>query len=414
MDMLIKNIKQLVTPLGNKAKKGRDMKKLLIKNNIDMLIRNSVIREIDYSIDLPGDFEGSVITADELVATPGFVDPHTHIPFYGMRFEEFFLREKGADYMAIMEAGGGIVSTTRAVREAALDELVRFNSRFVKEMFEKGIVAFEGKSGYGLDTETEIKQLKALFKLEELCPQKIVKTFLGPHALPPEYSDYQAYMDHVNSEMLHQVSEAFEEPLFADIFCEKGVFTLEQSREYIKTAKKLGFDIRLHADEIAYLGGSELGAGEGARSVDHLIAITDEGIQALSDSDTIATLLPGTSFFLGKPYAPARKIIDADVAVALASDFNPGSCTINDPTFIAYLAVDRLKMEPEEILTAMTLNAAASLKLADEWGSLETGKLAGVLLWDIPDYRAVPYFPSHNMIDTVISPEKVMKLKGCV
>ena len=414
MDLLIKNIKQLASPMGSKPKKGKEMGKLSIKEHCDILVRNSVIEEIGYNLELPLDFEGHVIVADDLIATPGFIDPHTHIPFYGYRHDEFFMRQAGMDYMEIMKKGGGIVNTTKAVRKASLHDLIEFNIKFAGEMFRKGVVAFEGKSGYGLDTESEIKQLKALEKIEEQGYQKVVKTFLGPHALAPEYEDYESYLTMILDQMLPAVKKTFPDELFADIFTEDGVFTAEQSKRYLEKAQKLGFKIRMHADEIKDIGGSTLAAELNANSADHLICIRDDSISKLSTNQTIATLLPGTSFFLGKQFAPARKLIDEGVAVALASDFNPGSCTINDPTVIAHLASSKLKMTPEEILTAMTLNAAAAVSLEKDWGTLEAGKYAGIILWEIPDYRFIPYFPSHQMIHTVISPKKALRVKACV
>ncbi|HPF16444.1 MAG TPA: imidazolonepropionase [Thermotogota bacterium] len=414
MDLLIKNIKQLASPIGNKAKKGKDMGKLSILKHMDILVKNSIIEQIGHNLELPEDFEGHVIAADDLVATPGFIDPHTHIPFYGFRHDEFFMRQQGLSYMEIMQKGGGIVNTTKAVRKASLNDLIEFNLKFANEMFRKGVVAFEGKSGYGLDTDSEIKQLKALEKIEELGCQKVVKTFLGPHALAPEFTSYDSYLRMIIDGMLPQVRKAFEGELFADIFTEDGVFTAEQSRRYLEAALKNDFKIRLHADEIKDIGGSSLAGELNANSADHLICIKEESIAKLANSQTIATLLPGTSFFLGKSFAPARKLIDSGAAVALASDFNPGSCTINDPTLIAHLASSQLKMTPEEIITAMTLNAAAVINLETDWGTLEAGKYAGIVLWEIPDYTFIPYFPAHHMIHTVISPKKALRVKACL
>ena len=414
LDLLIKNIKQIASPIGNKAKKGKDMGRLSIHEHMDILVRNSIIEQMGHNLELPADFEGHIICADDLVATPGFIDPHTHIPFYGFRHDEFFMRQQGLSYMEIMQKGGGIVNTTKAVRKASIHDLIEFNLKFANEMFRKGVVAFEGKSGYGLDTDSEIKQLKALEKIEELGCQKVVKTFLGPHALAPEFADYDSYLEMIIEQMLPQVRKTFEGELFADIFTEDGVFTVEQSRRYLEAAIKNGFKIRLHADEIKDIGGSSLASELHAHSADHLICIQDESILNLSKGRTIATLLPGTSFFLGKPFAPARKLIDAGAAVALASDFNPGSCTISDPTIIAHLASSKLKMTPEEIITAMTLNAAAVINLEADWGSLEVSKYAGIILWDIPDYTFIPYFPAHQTIHTVISPKKALRVKACL
>lgn len=412
MDLLIKNIKQIATPIGKRLKKDAEMKDIRIANNVDVLIENSMIKNIDNEIEVPENFKGTVISAEKLVATPGLVDPHTHIPFYGFRYDEFFQRQKGATYMEIMKTGGGIVSTTKAVREASLEELVSFNRQFAEEMFKRGVVVFEGKSGYGLDTKSEIKQLKALYMLEERVPQEIVKTFLGPHALAPEYPDYKSFMDHVLESMIDDIKSEFGTEIFADIFCEDGVFDAQQTERYINYVKEKGFRIKMHADEIKDIGGSRLAVKYHAKSADHLIQIGEQAVKAIAASNTVATLLPGTSFFLGKPYAPARKLIDSGAAVALASDFNPGSCTINHPGFISHLASSKLKMSPEEILTAMTLNAAFALGLEDEYGSIEIGKKGAVVLWDIPDYKFIPYFPGHDIVHTVIAPKKCLRLKG--
>jgi imidazolonepropionase len=411
MDLIIKNIKQIATPVGKNLKKGANMKNILVTNKVDILIENSIIKNINQEIKTPENFNGDIIYADDLVATPGIIDPHTHIPFFGFRQDEYFLRQQGASYMEIMNAGGGIVNTTRAVRNASFDEMLKLNLKFADEMFRKGVIAFEGKSGYGLDTKSEIKQLKVLQKLEERCSQKIVKTFLGPHALAPEFPDYSSFMDYIIENMLDEIKGEVDDIVFADVFCEEGVFTVEQSEKYIKAALEKGFKIKMHADELKDIGGSRLAVKYNAQSADHLIQISDEAIGAIASSNTVATLLPGTSFFLGKSFAPARKLIDSGAAVALASDFNPGSCTINDPSLIAHLASSKLKMSPEEIITAMTLNAACAIGIEEEYGTLEVGKKAGIILWDIPDYKFLPYFPAHNMVNTVISPKKVLKLK---
>jgi len=408
MRLLLKKIKQLATPVGNKLKKGSQMSDIKIMEDVDVYIENGKFREIGKN--LAGKIENThenpleEMDCENLVATPGIVDPHTHIPFAGERHREFYLRQQGKTYIEILNEGGGIINTTKAVRNSSEDEMMRQNLEYAMEMFSKGVVVFEGKSGYGLDTESEIKQLKVLYEMEKLLPQKIVKTFLGPHALAPEFDDYDTYMNFINDKMLPIVYEEFGEDIFVDVFCEKGVFGVEQSRKYLEKAKEFGFKLKMHADEIEYLGGSVLGAEMGAKSVDHLIAIEQDGIEALSSSDTVAVMLPGTSFFLGKPFAPARKLIDSGAAVALASDFNPGSCTFNDPHFVAHLASAKLGMSPEEILTAQTLNAAAALDIAQDWGSIEIGKNCGMILWDISDYRFVPYFPGHNIINTVVSP----------
>ncbi len=389
-------------------KKGKDMSQITVMKDVDVYIENGRFKEIGHGIkpDIQGENGENIeeIDCSDLVATPGIIDPHTHIPFAGERHREFYLRQKGKSYIEILKEGGGIINTTKAVRAASEDQLIRQNLEYAMEMFSKGVVVFEGKSGYGLDIESEIKQIRVLCEMEKLLPQKIVKTFLGPHALAPEFDTYDSYMEFIVENMLPLVYEEFGGDIFADIFCEKGVFDIRQSEKYLEKAFELGFKIKMHADEIEYTGGSVLAASHGAKSADHLIAIETEGINALAESDTVAVMLPGTSFFLGKPFAPARRLIDSGAAVAVASDFNPGSCTFNDPHFIAHLASSQLKMSPEEILTAQTLNAAAALDISDEWGSIEVGKKCGLVLWNISDYRFVPYFPGHSIVHTVISP----------
>lgn len=412
MDLLIKNIKQIATPSGEKMKKIAKMKEIRLYENTDILIENSLIKRVDKNIQIPEGYCGEVINAEGLTATPGLIDPHTHIPFYGFRYDEYFMRQQGATYMEIMKSGGGIVNTTQAVRKATIEEMVAFNLKFSDELFKRGVTVFEGKSGYGLDTESELKQLRVLKILEEKSPQKIVKTFLGPHALAPEFKEYSSFMDEIIETMLDAIKGEFGTDIFVDVFCEEGVFDILQSERYIQSAIEKGFRIKMHADEIKDIGASRLAAKYHAQSADHLIQIGEEAISAISDSDTVATLLPGTSFFLGKPFAPARALIDSGAAVALASDFNPGSCTINDPGFIAHLASSKLKMSPEEILTAMTLNAASAIGLANEYGSIENGKQASVVLWNIPDFKFIPYFPGHDLVHTVISPKKLLKVKG--
>ncbi|HPE69456.1 MAG TPA: imidazolonepropionase [Thermotogota bacterium] len=413
MNVFLKNISVLLTPLGKAAQKGEAMKHLHEEKNVDILVQDGYFERIGNSLEaaLPEEtLQGTkIIDCSGLFATPGLIDPHTHIPFFGTRQEEYYMRLKGADYLQILQAGGGILNTTRAVRQASLEQLVECNEPFCNELFEKGVTVFEGKSGYGLETSTEIKQLAALEQLEKWAPQKIVKTFLGPHAIPAGF-DEGSYMDVVIEQMLPHVQAQFPELPMVDVFCEEGVFSVAQSRRFLEKAAEMGFPLRLHADEIAYLGGSELAAELGALSADHLIAIEPAGIMALAKSNTVATLLPGTSFFLQKPFAPARQLIDTGAAVALASDFNPGSCTLLDPGWIAHLAAAKLHMEWQEILTAQTLNAAAALGIAHAWGSVEVGKESSLVLWDIDDWSLVPYFPGHKLARWVLSPKRLQKI----
>jgi len=410
MKTFIRNIRQLASPEGVSVRKGADMSKISIREHIDICIVEGRFSNIGPSPDISPKPEDTVIDASGWVATPAFIDPHTHIPFFGFREKEFFLRQQGVGYLEILQAGGGILETTRQVRKASTGDLVRFNLPFVRALQKKGVLVLEGKSGYGLDQQNEWKQLEALSVIEKASGMKILKTFLGPHAVSPEFPDADAYIDWLCAVALPELAKKNETVDFLDVFCEKGAFNYTQSEKYLRKGIALGFKTRLHADEMSFEGGSLLGVAVGAFSVDHLIAIEPAGIRALAESETVATLLPGTSLFLNKPFAPARILIDTGVAVALASDFNPGSCTLFDPTIIAFLAASKLKMTPPEILTAQTLNAAASLGIADSWGSVETGKNAGLLLWDVPDYTAIPYLPGHERLRFVIGPGGIQRL----
>ncbi len=412
MKTILRNISQLATPQGHGARKGPEMATLSVMEHVDIYISEGRFVRIGPSLDISIKPEDTVIDASGWVATPAFIDPHTHIPFFGFREKEFFLRQRGAGYLEILQAGGGILETTRQVRAASIGDLVRFNLPFVSALQRKGVLVLEGKSGYGLDRQNEWKQLDTLSAIEKTSGIKIYKTFLGPHAVPPEFTSADAYIDWLCTVALPELAEKKGIVDFLDVFCEKGVFNYAQSKKYLDKGIALGFKTRLHADEMSFEGGSLLGVKVGAFSVDHLIAIEPSGIRALADSETVATLLPGTSFFLNKPFAPARNLIDAGVSVALASDFNPGSCTLYDPTVIAFLAASKLKMTPSEILTAQTLNAAASLGIAEKWGSVETGKNAGLLLWDVPDYAAIPYLPGHERLKLVISPNGFLSTRA--
>ncbi|HNW46490.1 MAG TPA: imidazolonepropionase [Thermotogota bacterium] len=410
MKTIVRNIRQLATPLGERLRKGAEMAVINEREHVDICLSAGRFLRIGRDLNLEIKPEDTVIDASGLVATPAFVDPHTHIPFFGFREKEFFLRQRGAGYLEILQAGGGILETTRQVRAASLEDLIGFNLPFVYALQRKGVLVLEGKSGYGLDRENEWKQLEALSAIEKITGTKVFKTFMGPHAIPPEFPNADAAIDWLCAEVLEELAKNREMVDFLDVFCEKGVFNYAQSERYLEKGKALGFKTRLHAEEMSFEGGSLLGAKVGASSVDHLIAIEPAGIHALANSDTVATLLPGTSLFLNKPFAPARNLIDAGVGVALASDFNPGSCTFYDPTIIAFLAASKYKMTPAEILTAQTLNAASSLGVADSWGSIEEGKIGGLLLWDVPDFTAIPYLPGHERLRFVIGPVGILRL----
>jgi imidazolonepropionase len=310
--------------------------------------------------------------------------------------------------MEIMEAGGGILSSVRATRAASLEELVSAGTDRLRWMLEQGVTTVECKSGYGLDLDTELKQLEAVRILKDAQPVELVSTYLGAHAWPPEYAeDRDGYVDFVINTVLPKIRE---EGLaeFVDVFTEKGVFSVEQSRRIFNKAKELGFALRVHADEMHTLGGAELAAELGMASADHLLMVSEEGIQALAESGVIPILLPGTAFSLRKPYAPARKMLDAGLPLALATDFNPGSCPITSLALVMSLACLYMAMTPEEVLNAVTINAAYSLGRSERIGSLEAGKQADIVIFQVDDYRKIPYYIGTNLVETVIKTGKVV------
>lgn len=381
MIQLVVAARKLCTPIGSTPKSGQEMARVEVLNGVYIWIEDGAIVEISNL--KPKDF-AKFIEADLVV--PGFVDCHTHIPFYGFRENDFLRRVGGATYLQLHSSGGGLFETVEKVRKASESELLRFNLKFLKDFLRKGVTTIECKTGYGLDRESELKQLKVIRKLSAIVPQDIVPTFLGAHAVPKEV-DEATYVDQL-VDMLDEVKQYTE---FVDIFCEVGAFNLESTKRFLSKAKEKGFKLRVHADEISNLGASKLAAELGAVSADHLLKIDDEAIAALSKSGTIAVLMPATSFHLSESYAPARKLIESNVSVALASDFNPGSSPTLEPTFVMHLAVRHLKMTPEEVLTAFTLNSACVLQLSEKLGTIEVGKQADLILYDDADLLSLPY-----------------------
>ncbi|MCL2349992.1 MAG: imidazolonepropionase [Defluviitaleaceae bacterium] len=397
LDLLIKNA-HLATPKGSAAKRGKDQGEICITESINIGV-------IDGKISYIGAEKlaaHETINAGGRLVTPGLVDCHTHLVFGGFRQHELPLKLAGAEYLEILAAGGGILSTVKATRAASFDELCEKAAGFLDEMMDHGTTTAEAKSGYGLDFETELKQLEVLAKLRIHHSVDIVSTFMGAHAVPPEFKDNaQGYVDLLIKDIMPKMAEAGLAQ-FCDIFCEQSVFNVEQSRAILTAAKEHGFKIKIHADEIVDLGGAKLAAELGAISAEHLIAASDEGIAALAKTDTIAALLPATSFYLNKPYAKARQMIDLGVPVAIASDFNPGSSpsfNMQLPMTLAYL---KYRMTPAEILTASTLNGAAAIGLADTKGSIEIGKDADIVIWDCPDMNYLFYRFGNNQAHTVI------------
>lgn len=402
----IKNISQLVTALGNKGVHGKAMGDLQVIENAVLISKDGTIVYAGPADSVPSELEGAVpaeiIDAGGGCVLPGFVDSHTHFVFGGYREKEFMMRLNGAQYMEIMRMGGGIQSTVNATRQTSGEELYRLGKERLEEMLRQGITTVEGKSGYGLDLDTELKQLAVMQALDQAQPVDIVATYLGGHAVPTEFAgDPNGYIDYMLATVLPAVKAQGVTDI-CDVFCEDGVFSLEESRRLLEGARKQGFRLKMHADEIEPMGGGGLGADLGCVSCDHLLMVDEAGEKKLADSDTIATLLPCTAFCLNKPYAPARRLIDHNCAVALASDFNPGSCFCNSIPMMIALAVIHMGMTIEETLTALTLNGAAALGLADQIGTLEEGKKADAVILKYPDYRFLVYHTGSNVVDRVI------------
>ncbi|WP_295235592.1 imidazolonepropionase [Veillonella sp.] len=407
--LLIKNAAQIVTPLGHTALKGAAMKAVQIYENTSVLIEDGRIKAIgndpSWEANVPADKQ---IDATGKAVLPGFVDSHTHFVFGGYRADEFLWRMEGMTYMEIMERGGGINNTMQATRNASAEELIDHSLDILNKMLAFGITTVEGKSGYGMDHDTELRQLEVMKELEKRQPVEIVRTFLGAHSIPPEFKGRnQEFLQFLVDEVMPEVKQK-DLAQFCDIFCEKGVFSIEESRKFLQQAKDMGFDLKIHADEIVTLGGAELGAELGCHSADHLLHASEEGIKALANSDTVATLLPTTAFCLKEPFAPARKMIDAGCAVALATDFNPGSGFTNSVPLMIALGVIYMGMTAEEAITALTLNGAAAVGRADQIGSLEEGKQADIVILQYPSYKFLPYHTGVNIVETVIKKGKVV------
>lgn len=406
---LIKNIVELASPLGSKALKGKEMANIKIIKDAAILIDKESIVWIGPIKELPV-LDGTspyIIDAEGGAVIPGFVDSHTHFVFGGYRAEEFYWRAAGTPYMEIHSRGGGIAGSVKATRAASANELNKSAQNRLNRMLELGVTTVEGKSGYGLDLETEIKQLEVMKTLQESHAVDIIPTFMGAHSVPSEYKGRpNEYIDFIINEVL-PIVKARQLAKFCDVFCEKGVFELEDSRRLLAAAKSMGFELKLHADEIVQLGGAELAAELAAVSADHLLKASDDGLLAMAAKGVVATCLPVTAFSLREPYANARRMIDSGLAVAIASDLNPGSCYSQSIPLAAALSVLYMNMSIEETLTGLTLNGAAALGLARDRGSLEAGKLADILILDAPSYLHLAYNTGMNIVKTVIKRGKI-------
>lgn len=399
--LLLTNIGMLATPLGDQAKKGPAQGDIQVLKDAWVLVQDGVIARVGTG-EAP-DLSGvQVIDAGGNLVTPGLVDAHTHLIFGGWRQNELGLKLHGKTYLEIQNAGGGIQSTTNATRRSTEEELTEKASRALDEMMGFGITTCEAKSGYGLATEHELKSLRVIQQLNERHAMDIVATFMGAHLVPAEYkADREAYIRLVCEEMMPLVKEQGIAE-FCDVFCEADTFTVEESRQVLEAGLKYGLRPKIHADEIEAIGGSVLAGELGAISAEHLIVCPPEGIESMARGGVVACLLPATSFYLGSTFAPARDMINAGVPVAMASDFNPGSCPCLNLQFVINLGCLKYRLTPEEVLTAVTLNAASAIGMADRVGSVEPGKLGDLVVWDAPDLDYVCYRMGSNLAKIVV------------
>lgn len=401
-DLVIRNIGQLVTcasPGG--PKRGGAMRDVGLIENGAVTIADGKIMAVGMSDVIVREYDSdTVIDAGGRVVCPGFVDPHTHIVFAGDRLDEFELKIKGADYLEILASGGGIISTVGKTREASFDDLVSQSRTRLDKMFACGTTTCEIKTGYGLDTETELKMLAVIEELDKLHVIDIVPTFLAAHAVPPEFKgDTDDYVDLICREMLPAAWHWYERstfsgrtPFFADVFCEKNAFDVEQSKRVFETAKGFGFALKAHVDEFTNLGGSRLAIEMGATSIDHLDAISDEEIRMLAGSKSVGIVTPTVNFNFGScDFADARKLVDSGCAIALSTDYNPGSAPCPSQPMAMAIACRYQKLLPAEALNAATINAAHAIGLGDRFGSIELGKVADLVVLDSRDHREVCY-----------------------
>ena len=409
-NLIIKNAAQVVTCSGFSGQRGKEMGDLQVIENGTVIVTEGVISHVLHQGEgVPVNIHDyKVIDASGKALLPGFVDSHTHFVFGGYREEEFSWRMRGESYMEIMNKGGGIVNTTLATREATEEELVESGRQRLDAMMRLGITTVEGKSGYGLDKDTELKQLRVMRRLNKTHPMDIMPTFMGAHAIAAEWKGKEdAFIDFNIREMFPLVKQE-ELAEAVDIFCEKGVFSIEQSRRYLTAAHELGFLLKMHADEIVSLGGAELAAELHCLSADHLLQASDMGIRAMAESGVVATLLPLTAFSLRENYARGREMIDADCMVALATDLNPGSSFTASVPLLFAIACIYMQLSPEEAVTAFTINSAAAINRADHIGSINVGKQGDLILLQFPSYKFLPYHVGMNIVETVIKRGKII------
>jgi imidazolonepropionase len=415
-DLLLTNIGQVATLSGHSEspKTGEDMKELSIIESGAIAIKDGTIVDVGSTTEVlahttempdlpPLEFPG-------MLAIPGFVDSHTHLVFGGSRENDFAMKLAGKTYLEILSAGGGILNTLRSTRSCSQEQLVKGAFSYAQSMLSMGTTTIEAKSGYGLNIENELKMLRAIRDLRSLISVELVSTFLGAHAIPPEFEGRSDdYVDLIINQMIPRVADK-EMAEFCDVFCEQGVFNIEQSRNILHAARCSGMKLKLHADEIVQLGGAELAAEMKAISADHLLKASDDGLEAMLKAGTIATLLPATAFSLNTDYAAARKMIDMGLPVSLATDFNP-NCTNESMFFTIALACYKMKMHPREALAAVTINAAHAIDRGKSLGSLEVGKRADILILECPNPEYLTWRFGADLTHTVISNGHVVHSK---
>ncbi|WJQ80042.1 imidazolonepropionase [Brevibacillus brevis] len=415
----IRHASQLATLSGGSSSPvvGAQMNELSIIQDGSIWLEDGVIQRVGTDEELALYYRGraheaQIIDASGKLVTPGLIDPHTHLVHAGSRQNEFNMRLNGATYMEIMNNGGGIHSTTAATRAATHEELFAQSKQRLDQFLLHGVTTVEAKSGYGLTLEDELKQLEVAKQLHEAHPIDIVSTFMGAHAVPREYKENpDAFVDVVIEEMIPEVARR-KLAVFNDVFCERGVFTPEQSRRILEAGVRHGLLPKIHADEIEPYEGAELAASVGAVSADHLLRASDKGIEQMAEAGVIAVLLPGTAFFLMAESANGRKMIDRGVAVAISTDCNPGSSPTVSLPLIMNLGCLKMGMTPAEVLTAATINAAHAIRCAHEVGSLEVGKKADVTIFDVPDFMTLQYRYGINHVNTVIKNGTIVVSEG--
>ena len=404
-DKILTNFSQIFCPTDKgRALRGAEMSEAQIVENGYIAIKDGKILKVDSGnpdSSLIGEYTKLIDYSGKL-ASPGLIDCHTHLVYGGSRENEFAKKLNGVSYLDILKEGGGILSTVRSTKESSFETLYNKTERLLNQMVIHGVTTVEAKSGYGLDWETEKRQLNVVKELTHQHPVDLVSTFTAAHAIPPEFKgDGDAFIELIIAEMLPKVKE---ENLaeFCDIFCETGVFTAAQSRRLLTAAKELGFKLRIHADEIDSIGGVDVAAELHAVSAEHLMAATDEGIKKMSENNVIGNLLPGTTFSLmADTYAPAKKMLEADMAITLSTDNNPGSCPTSNLQFIMQLGCFKMKLTPIQVFNAVTINAAYSVDRGDTIGSFKEGKFADIAIWDAPNVDYPLYFFATNLVEEV-------------